>query len=118
MVPDKPPKEKPCPDLGRHVLIISTAAEENAREIAGILINEHLAACINLLPVRSVYRWEGTVCDEPEQMMLVKTTRDRMNAVITAIRHHHRYDLPEVIVLPITGGSPEYLAWVGTETTV
>ena len=118
MVPEKPPKEKPCPDLGRHVLIISTATEENAREIAGILVKDRLAACINLLPVRSVYHWEGAVCDEHEHMMLVKTTRDRMDAAIAAIRRHHRYELPEVITLPITGGSPEFLAWLGSETAV
>lgn len=118
MVPDTPQKDSPCPDLGQHVLIISTAAEENAREIAGILVKDRLAACINLLPVRSVYRWEGAVCDEPEQMMLVKTTRNRMDAAVTTIRRHHRYDLPEVIILPITGGSPEYLVWVETETAV
>lgn len=116
MVPDKPPRQKPCPDLGQHVVILTTATEENAREIAGVLVKDRLAACINLLSVRSVYRWEGALCDEPELMMLVKTSRERMNAAIAAIRRHHHYELPEVIVLPITGGSPEYLAWVSAET--
>jgi periplasmic divalent cation tolerance protein len=98
------------------VVILSTAPVSQAKAIAQVLVEKRLAACVNIMDVRSVYRWEGKICDEPEQMLVIKTLRERQEAVITAIRELHGYELPEMIVLPVTGGYAPYLAWIGQET--
>jgi periplasmic divalent cation tolerance protein len=90
--------------------------EETAKRIAGALVTEHLAACVNRMAgVRSTYRWQGQVQDEPEVLLLIKTVRRRFEALELRLKALHPYDLPEIIALPATAGSAEYLAWVGTE---
>ena len=89
----------------------------SAEVLATALIEERLAACVNILaPCRSVYRWNGAVEQASEVPMLIKTTDDRYAALEAAIRTQHPYELPEIIALPITRGLPDYLAWVDTET--
>jgi periplasmic divalent cation tolerance protein len=99
-------------------LVISNLPDRaSAEKLAHALIEQRLAACINILsPCRSVYRWEGKVEDAEEFPMLIKTTRERYPALERAIRAGHPYELPEIIALPLAGGLPEYLDWVDTET--
>lgn len=88
-----------------------------AEQLAALLIEQRLAACVNLLPtVRSVYRWQGAIEQAEEVPLLIKTAAGRFEALCTAIRSHHPYQLPEIIALPIVAGLPDYLAWVATET--
>ena len=96
------------------VLILTTVGtDEQARSIAHALVEARLAACINLLPVRrSLYRWKGTIEEEPETLLLVKTRADRIESVKNWILEHHPYDLPEFLVIPVADGSEQYLAWV------
>jgi len=91
----------------------------SAEALATLLVEERLAACVNILaPARSVYRWEGRTEHAEEVPLLIKTTAERYAAVEVAIRRHHPYELPEIIAVPIAFGLPEYLAWVAAETTV
>lgn len=84
--------------------------------IAKRLVEEHLAACVNLIPrIRSIYRWEGKVEDATEWMLLIKTSRERYDALTTVLEAAHSYDLPEVLALPVITGSPAYLAWLDSE---
>jgi periplasmic divalent cation tolerance protein len=99
------------------VVLCTCPDEPTAERIARALVSERLAACVNRLPgIRSVYRWRGDVQDEPEVLMLIKTTRDRYQALEMRLKTLHPYDLPEIIALPVTIGLDAYLDWVAGET--
>lgn len=94
-----------CPDVA------------SGEKIAGTLVNERLAACVNLLPgVRSFYRWQGETNEDAEVLLLIKTDTERFETIEALIRKLHPYDLPELIALPIVTGSAAYLAWLREET--
>lgn len=96
------------------VLIISNAPDMLlAKRIAHVLVEDGLAACVNLgAPMLSVYRWKGEVEGADEIPLWIKTTWDRQQAVVQALARLHPYDVPEVIVLPVIGGLASYLDWV------
>ena len=100
------------------VLILTTVpVGERGEQIAKALVEERLAACVNLLaPMISFYRWKGTVERDTEQQLVIKTTRDRVDAVRLRVAALHSYELPEFVVLPVSDGSTGYLDWVRTET--
>lgn len=87
-----------------------------ADRIADALVARRLAACVQQVPIRSTYRWEGEVQHDDEILLLVKTTADRVDAATTAVLALHSYDVPAVTVVAIAGGSGDYLDWVATET--
>jgi periplasmic divalent cation tolerance protein len=96
-------------------LVLSTAgSEEEARKIARHLVENHLAACVNIVPhIESIYRWHEKVETGREWLLLVKTNADRFPEVRDAIRELHSYELPECVAVAIEDGSPEYLQWLG-----
>ena len=96
------------------IVVLTTAdSPELARRIAAALVEEREAACVNILPgVRSIYRWEGKVADDAELLLVIKTTRDRFEAVRRRIRSLHTYELPEVVAVSIGAGDPDYLKWL------
>ena len=96
------------------ILIMSTADTlDLAQEIASALIQAREAACVNIIPgIRSIYRWEGKVCDEGEFLLIIKSSAERFEAVRSRIRLLHTYKVPEVIAIPIAAGDPAYLAWL------
>ena len=88
-----------------------------AERIADALIEQRLAACVNILaPCRSVYRWKDALQHDDEHPLLVKTTSERYAALEAAIRAAHPYELPEIVALPVERGLPAYLEWVAAET--
>ena len=100
-------------DTSIRIIFVNTGSEDEAVTIAHTLVSERLAACGNVLPqIRSIYRWQGKIEDEPEVMLLIKTTEDRIPALIDRVNQLHSYDVPEIIALPITQGSRSYLDWV------
>ena len=100
------------------LLVITNLADAaSAQKLARALVEQRLAACVNMLPaVQSVYRWNGAVEEAAEVTLLIKTTTARYAALEEAIRSLHPYDLPEVIALPVSAGLPAYLAWIVKET--
>jgi periplasmic divalent cation tolerance protein len=99
------------------VVLITSPDEEEAAKIAGTLVDERLAACVNIIRnVRSIYRWEGKVQDDAEVLMVAKTRRDLFEKLKNRVKELHRYDVPEIIALPIVDGSEGYLNWI-RETT-
>ncbi|OHD56424.1 MAG: hypothetical protein A2Y33_15655 [Spirochaetes bacterium GWF1_51_8] len=81
--------------------------------LADELVGKRLAACVQLLgPIRSVYRWEGKIEDNPEWMCIAKTTAGRFPALLEAVRKLHPYRVPEVLAMPASDGNPDYLKWV------
>lgn len=100
------------------VVVLCTAPGEKdgapvADALAHRLVDERLCACVNLLPVRSVYRWHGAVEQGSEVLLVCKTTAGRAAALQARIRELHPYELPEILELETAGGLPAYVAWVG-----
>lgn len=100
------------------VLILTTVpAGARAESMARSLVDERLAACVNVLSsMTSFYRWQGKIEQEEERQVVIKTTRDRVAAVQTRLRDLHAYEVPEFLVLPVSDGSTGYLDWVRNET--
>lgn len=99
------------------VVLVTAPSAEKAAEIARAVVEERLAACGNVVPgLRSIYRWEGKVHDEGEALLVLKTARDRLDALRARVIALHPYDVPEVIALPIEAGSAPYLDWIVGET--
>jgi len=95
------------------VLVYSTAGDrEEAKRIARRLIEEGLAACVNIWPIESVYEWEGEVEEDEEVALLVKTTAEKAERVVRRIVELHSYDVPAVLVVPVLGGHEEFLEWI------
>lgn len=101
-----------------HRLVLCTCPDqETALALAERLVEERLAACANLIPgIRSVYRWEGRVQQDTEILMTIKTSSQAVDRLVARIRELHPYQVPEIIAIPITEGSADYLNWVTTCT--
>lgn len=100
-------------ESGVCLVLITAPADERAGALARALVEERLAACVNLVPqIRSVYRWEGRVQEDGETLLLVKTTAAALPALERRVGELHPYELPEFLVLPELAGSAGYLGWV------
>jgi periplasmic divalent cation tolerance protein len=93
-------------------IVLCTAPPGGAEKIAKALVEERLAACVNISQVRSYFIWEAKLCDETEELMIIKTSLDATERVIARIKKLHSYQLPEIIVIPIIGGDERYLQWI------
>ncbi|MDX9715272.1 MAG: divalent-cation tolerance protein CutA [Dissulfurispiraceae bacterium] len=100
------------------VMVFITAKDEaEAAFIAHGLVEEGLAACVNIIrSVRSIYRWEGRIEDENETLLIVKTRKNLFNALQAKVKTLHSYAVPEIIAVQIAEGSVEYLKWLMQET--
>ena len=99
------------------VVFVTCGSEDEALKIARALVEEKLAACANMIsPLRSIYRWEGKICDEKEWLLLIKTQQSRFEDLAKRVKALHSYSVPEIIALPITEGSPAYLNWIEENT--
>ena len=95
------------------LILCTCPSSESAEQLASLLVDQGLAACINLVPgLTSIYRWQGKVEKDTEVLLLIKSTRGRYAALQTAIQQHHPYELPEIIAVTVDDGSPEYLRWL------
>jgi len=98
----------------KQIVFTTTGSKEEAQKIASALVEQQLAACVNVVgPISSTYRWRGKVEKTEEFLLIVKTTANMYPHVAETIRRLHSYDLPEIIQLSISDGSAEYLAWIG-----
>ena len=96
-----------------HVVLVTAPDSEVAAELARRLVEEGLAACVNLVPgVRSIYRWQGAVQEDAEILLIAKTRATLVDALAARVRALHPYELPEVIALAVAAGSEPYLDWV------
>lgn len=95
------------------ILVMVTApSSEKAVELARTLVAERLAACANLLPARSIYSWEGKVCDDAEVLMILKSHAELFEALRARVLALHPYQVPEVLRLGIEAGHAPYLEWI------
>lgn len=98
-------------------LCITTIGQDQAPALARRMVEERLAACVNIVPgVRSIYRWEVKIHDEPEALLFIKTSSRTLGELEERLRALHPYEVPELLILPIEGGTREYLAWVEAMT--
>ncbi len=99
------------------IILITACSPDEAATIARTLVDEHLVACVNIVPgVRSFFFWEGKTQDAAEALMICKSRMPLMDAVIDRVRSLHSYTVPEIVALPIAAGFPAYLAWVKDST--
>lgn len=98
------------------VLSSTVGSDARARDIASALVAARLAACVQVTPFESTYRWQGEVQAGPEFLLQAKTTRQRLAAAEALILRLHDYELPEILVLPVLGGSAAYLDWIDANT--
>jgi uncharacterized protein involved in tolerance to divalent cations len=95
------------------LVVYVTAPEAEAPRIARALVERGVAACVNIVPgLRSLYRWEGKIADDPESLLIAKTTRACFDRLRQAVLEVHPYQVPEVIALPVVAWSDPYAAWL------
>jgi periplasmic divalent cation tolerance protein len=101
---------------GPVVVLSAVGAPPDAQRIARALVEERLAACVNVVPgVVSVYRWKGVVEKEDELLLVIKTIGERVEQLKARLLQLHPYELPEVVVIPIGGGHKAYLEWIADQ---
>jgi len=100
-----------------HTVIMTTASSEvEATTIANILVEAKAAACVQIVPIRSCYVWEGKINNEAEHLLLIKTRAELFDRVAELIKRNHSYEVPEIVSVPIAAGSPAYLGWIDAMT--
>jgi len=99
------------------VILLSTTPPGVAASIAKALVTEKQAACVNIIPCQSVFNWKGEHCTEREDLMIIKTEKGKVPALLTRIRELHPYGLLEMIAISISGGYQPYLDWIHAEVT-
>ncbi|KAF5790052.1 putative divalent ion tolerance protein, CutA [Helianthus annuus] len=99
------------------VVYVTVPNKEAGKKLAASIVKEKLAACVNRVPgIESVYLWEGEIQTDSEELLIIKTRESLLNALTEHVKANHEYDVPEVIALPITGGSIPYLEWLKNST--
>jgi periplasmic divalent cation tolerance protein len=98
------------------VVLVTAASRAEAEAIAQALIQAHLAACVSLMPIQSVYTWQDTVHQEEEWQLMIKTDLNQFANLEVKIREIHSYEVPEIVALPILVGSQPYLNWLAEQT--
>ncbi len=98
----------------KRIVLVTCPSVALARKIARAVVGKRLAACVNIMlsPVESLYTWKGKVERAREYLLMIKTTAKRLNELEREVKRLHRYDVPEFLVLPVVGGSTQYLGWL------
>jgi len=97
-------------------VITATEARENAEKIARELVQNHLAACVQIIgPFKSVYRWKDEIEEATEWLCIAKTRRDLYKKVEASILRNHTYEIPEILVIPVAEGSEDYISWLDNQ---
>ena len=97
---------------GSAIVSTTVGSGTEAKAMARALVETRLAACVQILPVTSVYRWEGEIEEAVEHLLLCKIAASDFAAVEAAIRRQHGYDVPEIVMVAITAGSAPYMTWL------
>jgi periplasmic divalent cation tolerance protein len=104
-------------DSGLCLVYATFPAWDVADAIGSALVSSRLAACVNIIPgITSIYEWQGKLQRDAEVVMVIKTVTSRSAAVVASIAQSHPYDNPAIVVLPVDGGSAEFLRWIGAQT--
>ena len=97
--------------------MVTASSEDEAKLIGQRLIGDKLAACVNIISgMRSIYVWKEKMVDETEILLLIKSHQNHLMKIVSLVKKLHSYEVPEVIALPIVGGSEDYLGWLADST--
>jgi periplasmic divalent cation tolerance protein len=100
-------------EMADEIIILVTAPASESEKLARVLVEERLAACVNIIDsVRSIYMWQGDLCNETEQLLVIKSVRVVWEKLCARIEQLHPYEVPEIIALPIQAGHRPYLDWL------
>ena len=99
------------------VVLTTTASEEETEKIAQALLEQRLAACVQATPIKSYYTWKGQVHQDQEALLLIKCKAADYAEIEKCIRANHSYEVPEIVQLPLTNGSQDYLGWISQVTS-
>ena len=94
------------------VIITTAAGKDAAKKIANMLVEKHLAACVQMSPIKSVYFWQGKICEDDEVTLFIKSKTALFDEIAAMIKTVHEYEVPEIIQIPVTDGLPDYLRWI------
>ena len=112
MPPSEPSGQQPS-QYG--IVLVTASSQAEAESIANVLVQERLAACVSLMPIRSVYTWKGELHQDEEWQLVIKTHLAQFEALAAKVRSIHSYEVPEIIALPLVNGSQPYLAWISEQ---
>ena len=102
---------------GEIIVLITASSEGEAEKIGSALVDERLAACVNIVAgIRSLFFWKGKTRDEREVLLICKSRRQLLDRIVARVKSLHSYAVPEIIALPVIGGSAEYLSWMRDAT--
>ncbi len=105
--------------MGVEVVLVTASSQEEALLIGRRVVEKKLAACVTVVPkVISIFEWEGSVCEEHEWLLVMKSNADAFETLEAEVKSLHSYEVPEILALPVVKGSSEYLAWVRAMTHV
>lgn len=100
------------------IVFVTTADEEEGRLISDVLLERRMASCVNIVDgVNSLYRWNGKINETEECLLLIKTKKALLDEVVSLIKEIHSYEVPEIIALPVIGGSEDYFNWIDQEVS-
>jgi periplasmic divalent cation tolerance protein len=99
------------------VVLVTAASQVEAELIANALVEAKLAACVNLMPIRSIYTWKDEICRDEEWQLVIKTCLRHLPNLEAKVRSLHSYETPEMLALPIVAGSQPYLQWLNAACT-
>jgi periplasmic divalent cation tolerance protein len=103
-------------ETGKIVILVTTSSEPEAHKIADLLLSRRKAACVNIVPkVDSSFWWQGKLDSARESLLIIKTKASLLPEIVDLVKAAHSYEVPEIIALPIIGGSEDYLRWIDDE---
>ena len=102
--------------MNEYQIILTSAKAENGKKIASGLIEQKLAACVQIAPIHSLYEWQGKICEDDEVLLIIKTRASLFADVQNFILTKHEYEIPEIISIPIENGFSPYLNWISQNT--
>lgn len=102
--------------MDHYQLVTTTGSQEAAHDLAEAIVRARLGACVHVMPITSVYRWEGEVTRDAEWRLVVKTAADRLDELMAFVRLRHSYDVPQLVATRLAKGSDDYLDWITAET--
>lgn len=105
-------------DSGFGMLMTTTPSRDDGARLARILVEEKLAACVQLMPIDSFFHWKGKTQEEKETLLLVKTRTALFDTAIARIKALHRYEVPEIVAMPFSAGADVYFQWMGDVTAM
>ncbi len=102
---------------GEIIVLITASSNDEAAKVGTALVEDHLAACVNIVSgIRSIFFWEGRVRNEQEALLLCKSRQQLLDRLISRVKELHSYTVPEILVLPVIGGSLDYISWLQNTT--